>query len=234
MVSRAYVHAADPVSLREEAGQVETARRALVRIEQWVPPGRLLDVGCWTGSFLAAARDRGWETSGLEPSRWASERARDRGLTVSGIELDEAQLDDNFYDVVVACDILEHLAHPVAATKRFHAALRGGGVLYITVPDAGSRLARVLGSHWWSVLPMHLQYFTRSSLTRLLNECGFDVLEIRTHAKMFTIRYYAERFGAFVPGVGGAAAWIVGRTPVADRLAAPDFRDRMAVIALAR
>src|SRR5581483_9229156 len=88
-VATAYAAAEDPVSLREEQGQVRTADRALVEIERLVRPGRVCDVGCWTGSFLVAARARGWEPIGVEPSAWASARARDRGLDVRTAELDD-------------------------------------------------------------------------------------------------------------------------------------------------
>ena len=47
-MAAAYLGAADPVSLREEPGQVETARRALVEIERVGRPGRIADPGCWS------------------------------------------------------------------------------------------------------------------------------------------------------------------------------------------
>src|SRR5439155_19072971 len=81
-VRGAYEEAADEVSLREEPGQVETARRALATIERVVRPGRMVDLGCWTGSFVAAAAERGWEAEGVEPSAWAVRRAHERGLRV--------------------------------------------------------------------------------------------------------------------------------------------------------
>src|SRR5438093_10558149 len=87
-MATAYADAADPVSLREEPGQVETARRALVEIERVVHPGRIADLGCWTGSFLVAARERGWAPVGVEPSAWASERARERGLDVRTTDIE--------------------------------------------------------------------------------------------------------------------------------------------------
>jgi len=233
-VANAYLEAADPVSLREEAGQIETARRALARIERWARPGRLLEVGSWTGSFLVAALERGWKAEGIEPSQWAVARARERGLEITDKELDDVDLDDHAFDAIVACDVLEHLADPGAALERFRHALAPTGVLFVTVPDAGSRLAKVLGRRWWSVLPMHLQYFTRESITIALREHGFDVVEIRSHPKLFTVRYYAERFTSFVPGLGSIAARATGRSRFADRLVAPDFHDRMAVIAKAR
>lgn len=233
-VSVAYAEAADEVSVREERGQVATADRALVRLEEVVTPGRLLDVGCWTGSFLDAARHRGWDPIGVEPARWACERANERGLTVLRGHLGEMELPAlaSSFRAVVACDVLEHLADPGAAVAAMFEMLEPGGVLFVTVPDAGSRLARVLGARWWSVLPMHLQYFSRGSMSRLLTGSGFVVHDIRTHVKVFSARYYAERLG----GYSGIARWAVlralSKAGVSERLIAPDFRDRMAVIAI--
>lgn len=233
-VAGAYADAADPVSLREEAGQVETARRALEDIERVVQPGRLLDVGCWTGSFLVAAGERGWEPVGLEPSRWASERARERGLDVRQAELGSDDLPGGSFRLVVMADVLEHLTDPASALARTADLLEPAGVLYATVPDAGSVVARAMGRRWWSVLPMHLQYFTRGSMARLLAGSGFDVRSMQTHAKVFSGRYYAERLGGYNDAVGRVAVRAAELVRLADRLVAPDFRDRLAVIAVRR
>jgi SAM-dependent methyltransferase len=230
-VRRAYEDAADPVSLREEAGQVETARRALVELETFVPPGTIYDVGCWTGSFLVAAQDRGWHALGVEPSRWASERARARGLDVRTASLDDHGLPAGQAQVVVMCDVLEHLLDPEDAVRVIGDLLAPGGALYITVPDAGSVLARIMGRRWWSVLPMHVQYFSRRSLRRLLEANGFHVRAMRTHPKVFSVRYYLERIGGYSPAASRALVALVAKTGQAERLMAPDFRDRVAVIA---
>lgn len=232
-VAQAYTDAEDPVSLREEAGQIETARRALIVIEGWTSPGPILDVGCWTGSLLVAARDRGWRPLGIEPSRWASSRAVERGIEVKNVEFGPATVDPDSCRVVTACDVLEHLVDPGSMVERAGAWLEPGGVLYLTVPDAGSRLARALGRRWWSVLPMHVQYFTRASMTRLLTDRGFRVVHVGSHAKAFTGRYYAERLGGYHPLLRAVAVRFVGAVGLADRLIAPDFRDRMEVVAIA-
>ena len=101
-VARAYADAADPVSVREEAGQVQTAQRALEEVERFVTPGLVCDIGCWTGSLLVAARERGWRTVGVEPSSWASQRARDRGLDVRTGDLDAHGLEP-----ATVCEILQ-------------------------------------------------------------------------------------------------------------------------------
>jgi predicted TPR repeat methyltransferase len=230
-VSQAYADAADPVSVREERGQVETARRALEAIEGVVAPGGMVDLGCWTGSFLAAAEERGWRAEGVEPSAWAVARARARGLCVREAELEDAGLTKGAYRLVVLCDVLEHLEQPGRALDSAAELLEPGGALFVTVPDAGSRLARLLGRRWWSVLPMHLQYFNRSSLAALLTEHGFSVRSMTTHPKAFSVRYYAERLGGYSAAVERLAVGAVARLGLSERLVAPDFRDRVAVVA---
>src|SRR5581483_2392764 len=190
-VRAAYIDAVDEVSVREEAGQIEAARQALHRIEEAVAPGLVCDLGCWPGSFLVAARERGWRAAGVEPSLWAAQRAVERGLDVRQGELHDTGLEAGACRLVVLTDVLEHLADPGDALREAHRLLEPGGVAWITVPDAGSRLARTLGRRWWSVLPMHLQYFTAASMERLLARHGFRILWKGTHAKVFTARYYA-------------------------------------------
>jgi len=231
-VARAYADAADPVSVREEAGQVQTAQRALEEVERFVTPGLVCDIGCWTGSLLVAARERGWRTVGVEPSSWASQRARDRGLDVRTGDLDAHGLEPATCTLVVLADVLEHLSDPGHALGVAHDLLEPGGVLHITVPNAGSPPARVLGRRWWSVLPMHVQYFTKSSLLRLLSASGFAAQETHSHAKAFSARYYAERLGGYSAGLERAAVKTLERLGYADKLVAPDLHDRLAVIAV--
>ena len=231
-VAASYRDTADEVTLREETGQSETARRDLAKIERFVDCGTLLDVGCWTGSFLIAALERGWQPHGVEPSAWASERARARGLDVVNGTLEAFHAWPGTYRCVAFRDVIEHLADPASALRRTREMLNGSGALYITTPDAGSRLARVLGSRWWSVMPMHVQYFTRASITELLERCGFRVALITTHAKAFSVRYYAERLGGYSKIAERAALRSAEVFGLADRIVAPDFHDRMSIVAM--
>jgi hypothetical protein len=130
--------------------------------------------------------------------------------------------------------VFEHLRDPAATLGRVAGLLARDGVLLLTMPDAGSRVARVLGRRWWSVLPTHLQYFTRTSVRRLLGRCGYDVLAITTAPKTFTVRYYVARLEGYSPTLAGLLVRAAAAAGVSGRLWAPDFRDRMLVLAAPR
>jgi SAM-dependent methyltransferase len=231
-LAAAYAAAASDDYVEEEAGQRATAREALERIERHVEPGRLLDVGCWVGFLMAEARDRGWDTLGLEPSEFASTFARERlGLDVRRTGLLEADLPEGEFDAVVMGDLIEHLVDPHRGLVHLRRALRPGGVVYMAVPDAGSRVARLMGPRWWSVIPTHVQYFTRPSLFTLLRRCGYAPVWSGTAPKAFSVRYYLERIGGYSRPVAAALTGAAGAIGAADAMWAPDFRDRMAVIA---
>jgi SAM-dependent methyltransferase len=231
-LAEAYGEAASDDYVVEEAGQRRTARWILERIEQHVDPGRLLDLGCWVGFLLAEAGDRGWETLGVEPSEFASRYARERlGLDVVTGDLMEAELPERGFEAVFLGDVIEHLPDAGGALDRVASLLAPGGVVALALPDAGSRLARAMGRRWWSVIPTHVQYFTRASMRRLLQRHGFATLAMETAPKAFSVRYYLERIGGYSPTLARSLVRGGEAVGMADRLWAPDFRDRMLVIA---
>jgi SAM-dependent methyltransferase len=229
----AYEEAASDDYVEEEAGQRASFAAVLERVERHVAKGRILDIGCWVGFLLAEARDRGWtECVGVEPSSFASTYARERlGLDVRQEDLLDADLPTAHFDAVCMGDVLEHLTDTDKALARMRELLAPGGVLVLAVPDAGSRIARLLGKRWWSVIPTHIHYFTRQSITTMLDRAGYEVLEMATDPKSFTIEYYLDKGSGYLPGVSRALVRAARRAKVAHRMWTPDFRDRLLVIA---
>ena len=231
----AYGDAESADYVEEAAGQRETARRVLGRLERHVAPGELLDVGAWIGYLVAEAGDRGWSAMGVEPSAFASAFARERlGVDVRTGGLFDTELPAARFAAVTMGDVIEHFVRPEAALDRVGSLLAPGGVLWLALPDAGSRVARTMGRRWWSVIPTHVQYFTRGSVVQLLERSGFEVLDVRSSPKAFSVRYYLERVRGYSPRLARLLVRGAERLGLADRMWAPDFRDRMAVIAARR
>ncbi len=65
-----------------------------------------------------------------------------------------------------------------------------GGVFALNTPDKGSVWARMLGSKWQLLVPPeHVHYYNTKNIKLLLEQCGFEVLEISRMGKHFTIPY---------------------------------------------
>jgi SAM-dependent methyltransferase len=226
-----YEHAEEDAEyLAEEAGIRVTFREVLDRIERWRSPGTLLDIGCGPGLLLDEARTRGWRPLGVELSMWASGEARDRGFEVYSGPIETLGLPHGSIDAITTLDVIEHVPDPLDFARALHRLLAPGGVAFIATPDVGSLVARVLRRWWWSIIPNHLWFFSRQTLRRTFREAGFDVLEIATHPKTFSVRYYAARFGGYSDALAKltrGASRVVGPP---HKLVTPDFGDRIAMI----
>lgn len=197
-------------------------RRAVTRL---IPRGRLLDVGCADGTFLAAMQATGaWDVVGLERDPGAASYARERhGIAVHCVDVDEATFDEGALDAITLWDVLEHLHSPRDTLRRIRPWLGDGGWLVIRVPDAGSPWARVFGRFWAGFdAPRHLVTFDRRTLGRLLAECGYGARAQWTlsgsHA-MAVLSVYA-----WLRATGRPRAW--GRlldNPISQALTAPLF-----------
>jgi len=165
--------------------------------------GRLLDVGCATGDFLARMRQNGsWQVTGLEMNEAAATQGSHHyGLEIRTGSVDEVEFAPRSFDVVTLWDVIEHLPQPKASLKRIANWLRPGGWVVVRTPDAGSLYARAFGRYWAGLdAPRHLVVFDRSSLNRLAAESGFEVKRVWTlsgsHAlTVLSLRYWLRARG---------------------------------------
>jgi SAM-dependent methyltransferase len=176
---------------RDKQPMVHTFEQYLDILAELSPGGgSLLDIGAATGFFLDLARKRGWETFGVEPSDYAADIARNKGLRVKTGILEDADFAPGSLDAVTLWDVIEHLPEPSSTIGLIHRILKPGGVAAINTPDSGSLLARSLGLKWHLVVPPeHLNLFNRNSLAALLERQGFEVLRVNAIGKRFTLQY---------------------------------------------
>jgi 2-polyprenyl-3-methyl-5-hydroxy-6-metoxy-1,4-benzoquinol methylase len=144
--------------------------------------GRLLDVGCATGEFLVAAKARGWETQGVEPSPIAAQLAEERtGAVIYTGTLDTAPFPDRWFDVVTLWDVIEHVQSPVAYIEQAARLVRHGGMVVLTTPNIRSVAYRLLGARWWAVGPNdHIYYFSPRTMQRLLARYRLNIHAMHT------------------------------------------------------
>lgn len=128
--------------------------------------GKLLDVGCGSGRFLAKMRELGWDVAGVEPDKTAATIAKEHfKLPVHTGRLDEINLPADLFQAVAVRHVIEHVHNPVGLLRECYRLLAPGGVLVILTPNARS-LGHNLFSRNWSELdpPRHLFLFSAEAL----------------------------------------------------------------------
>lgn len=179
-------------------GQQDALRRSmrhhLKQMSRYNPRrGALLEVGCAYGLFLDEARPHFQRVEGIDISAAPVAYARDKlGLDAKEGEFLTANYEGKTFDVVCLWDTVEHLPSPEEYLGKAAGLLGEGGMVFLTTGDIGSLNARWKGAGWRQIHPpSHLHYFSRRTITVLLERLGFEVVGIESTP------YYHTLFNIF-------------------------------------
>lgn len=178
-----YQHMSDiQFNLNGQQARVRMFEHLIDRLQKRHPkPGKILDVGCFTGTLLDVAKARGWEPWGVEINKVASGYAREQlGYQVFTAELQKAGLQAGFFDAVSMTDVAEHVIDPKETFEEIFRILKPGGMLVMTVPNGSVQIPK---ENWKRRLNKgpgvvigglgHVNHFSQSSVKRLLRGIGF-------------------------------------------------------------
>lgn len=209
-----YEEVQDALYVEEREGRVLTFERHLRPLEKWTGPPdsrSLLDVGAYTGVFVEIAARHGWDAWGVEPSRWAVNEARKRGLNVVNGTAGSTALPASGFDIVTMWDVIEHLNDPLEELFHVYRLLKPGGFLVVHTIDIDSLFARLAGSRWPWLMEMHLYYFSRRTLQAMLEKAGFKVERIEAQGRYLRLGYLMSRIASLIPWLGYPGEWLVSR-----------------------
>ena len=176
---------------RKQQTQLPDNVRALRVLNREFPRrGKLLEVGCFTGTFLNRIRSDGWEVTGLEPFRPVAEYARSKhNLDIIEGVLPEPRLRTSHYDAVMMLHVIEHLPDPTDNLRELRRVLKPGGVLVIETPRFNSLSFKILGRRERSIQNCsgHIYFFTEQTLLQMLKQNGFDVFRVERVGRTLTL-----------------------------------------------
>lgn len=189
----------DSTYLEEEAGRRKASRKVLERIEQLTTKGKILDIGSSAGFFLAEAKNRGWEATGIEFSNWSKKHAEEKfGLAIYDQPLEKLNWPAESFDAITMLDVIEHLTDPRQVLAEVKKILKSNGIFALTTPNIDSLAAKLTKEKWYAVLPGHLFYFSPRTLEKILVEAGFRVVRKKTHTRYFSPAYFFYRLGGYL------------------------------------
>lgn len=133
---------------------------------------RLLEIACGTGRFSFEASKRGWNVVGCDASPAAIAVAQETfGQAVEYEVADASTAPRGPFEATCAIEFLEHHVEPFEMLSSMIGRARRGGIIYVTVPNWGSRGVRESINPAW-MPPIHVQFFTRRSMRHLFTRAG--------------------------------------------------------------
>lgn len=143
-----------------------------------LPKGRLVDVGCGNGNTLSLATKLCWQAMGLEIDPAAVRAARTQGLDVFEGTYERLAEYGQVFDCIVCTHVLEHVHNPQDMLIKLERALKPGGMLLLSLPNATSALRYHFGENWRGLeAPRHLSIPSMHRLKAKLEEMGFSVTQ---------------------------------------------------------
>ena len=153
--------------------------------------GSILDIGSGNGFLCAQLAEIGYHVEGLEPD--------ERGIEISrlnyphikfhnfGVDADPSNVigeNNKLFDIVISTEVIEHLYSPGQLPRLAGRVLRDDGLLIISTPYHGylKNLALAVMNKWdYHHHPLrdggHIKFWSCNTLTQLLHENGFEVVE---------------------------------------------------------
>lgn len=134
----------------------------------------IIEVGCGQGEFLSVWSEFPVKAYGIEHNQELVEKARKSGLMVKyGFTEGWKSLEDQ-YDAFCSFNFLEHQPDPGSMLRSIHEHLREEAYGLITVPSFEYIIEQ---ESYYELIPDHIAYFTKETLSLLLEVNGFAVLE---------------------------------------------------------
>jgi len=158
--------------------------RALKKLEP--RKGRILDIGCANGFFLALAREKGWKIYGTEISDFFIRKAKENlgEKAIFSGHLKEAKFPSDFFDVITLWDVLDHLLDPLEELKEIRRILKKEGALVIRVRNMAYHLLinKLFKKSFLGIIRnpsmFHLYGFNKRNIRVLLERADFAKIKV--------------------------------------------------------
>jgi len=168
-----------------ERSNINNIKKRLTKIERLTSKGKILDIGCAGGTFLKIAKERGWETYGIEPFKQEFIKAKEVIGNVENVKLEDYNTNTKF-DVITLFDVIEHF-ESLEPLSKINKLLKEGGLLVVSCMDASSLNFRLTGKRWSCYQEnQHFNYFNKKTMKLLFKNLDL----IHTHIENNKLKHF--------------------------------------------
>ena len=144
--------------------------------------GKVLDAGCYVGDVCARVRELGFESYGIDafPQNVAEAKTKHPDIDFRVGELGQPlPYEADFFDVIWAGDVIEHVYDTIKLFSEFNRVLKPGGFLVASTPMHNlpkMMMITLLGLHkHFHPEHKHVRFYTIKNFRMILNKYGFEV-----------------------------------------------------------
>lgn len=151
--------------------------------------GRLFELGCGNGSVADVLTKKGWDVTGVDPSREGLEQAKARYPHLKlhqGSAYDDLVEKYGCFPVVTSLEVVEHVYSPRDYAATLFSLIEPGGKAIVSTPYHGywKNLALALSgkmdAHFTALWNHgHIKFWSVKTLTALLHEVGFVEIRVK-------------------------------------------------------
>jgi len=167
---------------------------------RWLPDGgNLLSIGCGALYETDIFKEKNLLVYGIDISENAIKLAKRNGVeAITGDARSKINFKNNYFDVIYAGEVIEHLGLLGNFFKEINRVLKKGGILIITCPLLGfwrNRIRLLLGEDIFD--DHHCRLFTISSIKKQMEINGFSLEEVEVSGRLKKINKSLCGFGFF-------------------------------------
>lgn len=154
------------------------------KLQKYTSIGNVLDIGAAAGFILKGFENKGWKGIGIDPNRTMVEYGKDKlNLTIIHGTLDTVNLEHQF-DLIILIQVIAHINSVRESIEKMSKYLNSNGQILIETWDKDSLISKISGRNWHEYSPPStLNYFSKKTLSYLMNQHGFHLIDIGTPQK---------------------------------------------------
>ncbi|HEY9788417.1 MAG TPA: class I SAM-dependent methyltransferase [Candidatus Obscuribacterales bacterium] len=140
----------------------------------------ILDIGCGDGHLLNLYREAigdKADTHGVDFNLQAVAMASSQGHKTYSGRFEDVELPDNYFDLVIASHVIEHVPDPKGFTEKVRRVLKAGGIFWFETPNIGSLDAKWFEKEHWGAyhFPRHWYFFSTQTIRQLGERTAFKI-----------------------------------------------------------
>lgn len=177
---------------------------------------KILEIGCADGTFAKVLKNDGYDVYGIDISKGAIDKALKLGVKAIQADIEQGiDFPDNFFDIVIAAEIIEHLYDTDRFLEQVNRTTKGDGYLFITTPNLASlknRIRLLFGKYpQYSEFRLnqsaagHIRNYTVDTLVQQMEENNWQIIKIASPNIICpmtrSIPFFVKKFAMFLGNI---------------------------------